>query len=140
MKNRDTRLDLAVFSDIFLKNHKKMEMYWITRLDAIKEGLEIMFAISTITAVFTAIGALIACETPTILKPIKRLLTASTIVAVIAGIGYTLTPTVKEAMIIHGYNTFKGYYNNNETLQRMPDKLILYLDSILTTKTKEEGN
>ena len=131
---------MAVFSDIFLKILKKMEIYWLTRLDAIKEAFEIMFVISSVIVVFAGVGALIACETPTILKPIRRLLIASLIFAITGGVGYTLTPSVKEAMIIHGYNAFKGYYNNNETLQRIPDKFILYLDSVLTTKTKEEGN
>lgn len=116
-----------------------MEIYLLTRLDAIKEAFEILFVISSLIAVFTGVGALIACETPCILKPLRRLLIASSISAIIGGVGYTLTPSVKEAMIIYSYNTFNSYYQSSPTLQAIPDKFILYLDSVLTTKTKEEG-
>ena len=113
------------------------EMYYLTRLGDIKDGLEVSFAISTVTAVFALIGALIACETPEVLKPIRRLLTASTVVAIIAGIGYMLTPTAHEALMIYGYDKARDYYNSNEKLQQMPDKVVDYLDSILTTKKME---
>lgn len=115
-----------------------MEIYFLTRLDAIKEAFEIMFVIGSLIVVFSGVGALIACECAEILRPLKRILIVSIITAILGGVGYTLTPTVKEAMIIHGYNTFKGYYQSNPTLQTIPDKFILYLDSILTTK-EEEG-
>lgn len=114
-----------------------MEMYWITRLNDIKEGLEVSFVIATVTAVFALIGALIACDTPTIYKPIKRVLTVSTVIAGIAGIGYMLTPTAHDALMIQGYNAARDYYNSNEKLQQMPDKVVDYLDSILTTKEKD---
>lgn len=116
-----------------------MEIYLLTRLDAIKEAFEIMFVISSLIVVFAGIGALIACETPTIFKPLRRLLIASSISAIIGGVGYTLTPSVKEAMIIHGYTAARNYYQSNPTLQTIPDKFILYLDSVLTTGKKEEG-
>lgn len=116
-----------------------MEIYLLTRLDAIKEAFEIMFVISSLIVVFAGVGALIACETPCILKPLKRILMVSITTAILGGVGYTLTPTVKEAMIIHGYNTFNSYYQSSPTLQTIPDKFILYLDSVLTIKTKEEG-
>lgn len=115
-----------------------MDIYLLTRLDAIKEAFEIMFVIGSVIVVFAGVGALIACETPEILRPLKRILIVSIITAIIGGVGYTLTPTVKEAMIIHGYNTFKGYYQSNETLQKIPTKVVDYLDSVLTT-TKKEG-
>lgn len=116
-----------------------MEIYLLTRLDAIKEALEIMFIISSLIVVFSGVGALIACETPTIFKPLKRILIVSITTAILGGVGYTLTPTVKEAMIIHGYNTFKGFYQSSPTLQTIPDKFILYLDSVLTTKKESEN-
>lgn len=106
------------------------EFYWLTRLGDIKEGMEVSFVIATVTAVFALVGALIACDTPTIYKPIKRVLTASTIIAGIAGIGYMFTPTAHEALMIYGY----GYYQSNTKLQHLPDKVVDYLDSILTTK------
>ena len=115
-----------------------MELYWITRLNDIKEGLEVSFIISTVTAVFALIGALIACETPEVLKPLRRLLTATTVTAVITGIGYMLTPTSRDALMIQGYNAARDYYQSNEKLQQMPSKVVDYLDGILTTK-KEEG-
>lgn len=114
------------------------EFYWLTRLGDIKEGLEVSFVISTVTAVFALIGALIACDTPEVLKPIKRVLTASTVVLVITGIGYMLTPTAHEALMIYGYGAARDYYQSNEKLQHIPDKVVDYLDSILTTK-KGEG-
>ncbi len=116
-----------------------MEIYFLTRLDAIKEAFEIMFVIGALIVVFSGVGALIACECPEILKPLKRILIVSIITTFLGGVGYTLTPTVKEAMIIHGYNTFKGYYDKNETLKTIPDKFILYLDSVLTTKKEGEN-
>lgn len=114
------------------------EMYWLTRLGDIKEGLEVSFAISTVTAVFSLIGALIACDTPEVLKPLRRLLTTSTVVAVIAGIGYMLTPTTYEALMIYGTGSALDYYNNNEKLQQMPDKVLEYVDSVLTKKMEGE--
>lgn len=114
------------------------EFYWLTRLGDIKEGLEVSFVISTVTAVFALIGALIACDTPTIYKPIKRVLTASTAVAVIAGIGYMLTPTAHEALMIYGYDKARDYYNSNEKLQQMPDKVVDYLDSLIEKKLEGE--
>lgn len=114
------------------------EMYWLTRLGDIKQGLEVSFVIATVTAVFALIGALIACDTPTIYKPIKRVLTVSTVVAVIAGIGYMFTPTAHEALMIYSYGAARDYYQSNDKLKQMPDKVVDYLDSILTTK-KEEG-
>lgn len=114
-----------------------MEMYLLTRLDAIKDAFEIMFVIGSLIVVFSGVGALIACECAEILRPLKRILIVSIITAILGGVGYTLTPSVKEAMIIHGYNTFKGYYQSNPTLQTIPDKFILYLDSILTKKEGE---
>ena len=116
-----------------------MELYWITRIGDIKNGLEVAFVISTVTAVFALVGALIACDTPTVLAPLKRLLTASTVVAGIAGIGYMFTPTSREALMIYGYDAARNYYQSNETLKQMPTKVIDYLDSVLTTKTKKEG-
>lgn len=116
------------------------EMYWLTRLGDIKEGLEVSFVISTVTAVFALIGALIACETPEVLKPLRRLLTASTVVAIITGIGYMLTPTAHEALMIYGYDTARDYYQSNEKLQTMPDKVVDYLDSILTSKKRKGEN
>lgn len=130
---------MAAFSIIFLKIQKEMEIYLLTRLDAIKEAFEIMFVIGSLIVVFSGVGALIACETPCILKPLKRILMVSITTAIIGGVGYTLTPSVKEAMIIYGYNTFNSYYQSNPTLQTIPDKFILYLDSVLTTGKKEEG-
>lgn len=113
------------------------EMYWITRLTDVKEGLEVSFVIATVTAVFALIGALIACDTPEVLKPLRRLLTVSTVIAGIAGIGYMLTPTAHEALMIYGYGAAKDYYNSNNTLQKIPTKVVDYLDSILTTKEKD---
>lgn len=114
-----------------------MHIYFLTRLDAIKEAFEIMFVISSVIVVFSGIGALIAYECAEILKPLKRILTISIITAILGGVGYTLTPSVKEAMIIHGYNAARNYYKSNPTLQSIPDKFILYLDSILTKKEGE---
>lgn len=114
------------------------EMYWITRLTDVKEGLEVSFVISTVTAVFALIGALIACDTPEVLKPLRRLLTVSTVVAGITGIGYMLTPTAHEALMIYGYGAAKDYYQSNDKLQRMPDKVVDYFDSILTIKDGEK--
>lgn len=114
-----------------------MEIYFLTRLDAIHEAFEIMFVISALIVVFAGVGALIAYETPTIFKPLKRILIVSIITAILGGVGYTLTPTVKEAMIIHGYTAARNYYQSNPTLQTIPDKFILYLDSILTNKEGE---
>ena len=114
------------------------EMYWITRLTDVKEGLEVSFVIATVTAVFALIGALIACDTPTIYKPIKRVLTVSTVIAGIAGIGYMLTPTAHEALMIYGYGAARDYYQSNEKLKHMPDKVVDYLDSILTKKDGEK--
>lgn len=114
-------------------------MYLLTRLDAIKDAFEIMFVIGSLIVVFSGVGALIACECAEILRPLKRILIVSIITAILGGVGYTLTPSVKEAMIIHGYNTFKGYYQSNPTLQTIPDKFILYLDSVLTIKKEGEN-
>lgn len=114
-----------------------MDIYLLTRLDAIKEAFEIMFVIGSLIVVFSGVGALIACECAEILRPLKRILIVSIITAILGGVGYTLTPSVKEAMIIHGYNTFNSYYQSNPTLQAIPDKFILYLDSILSKKEGE---
>lgn len=115
-----------------------MEIYFLTRLDAIKNAFEIMFVISSLIVVFAGVGALIACECAEILRPLKRILIVSIITAILGGVGYTLTPTVKEAMIIHGYNTARTYYQSNDKLRQIPDKVVDYLDSVLTTKTKKE--
>lgn len=112
-------------------------IYWITRLDAIKEGWEVTFVISTVTAVFSLIGALIACETPEILRPVKRLLTASTITAIVAGIGYILTPTLKEGVIIHACNVVKEYYESNDKAKGLPDKLVDKIYDILEEDDNE---
>ena len=61
-----------------------MEIYLLTRLDAIKEAFEIMFVISSLIVVFAGVGALIACETPTIFKPLKRILMVSITTAILA--------------------------------------------------------
>lgn len=116
-----------------------MEIYLLTRLDAIKEAFEIMFVIGSLIVVFSGVGALIACECAEILRPLKRILIVSIITAILGGVGYTLTPTVKEAMIIHGYNTFNSFYQSSPTLQTIPDKFILYLDSVLTTTKLKDG-
>lgn len=112
-------------------------IYWITRLDAIKEGWEVTFVISTVTAVFSLIGALIACETPEVLRPIKRLLTVSTITAIVAGIGYILTPTLKEGVIIHACNAVKEYYKSNDKAKGLPDKLVDKIYDILEEDDNE---
>lgn len=114
------------------------EMYLITRLGDIKQGLEVSFGISAFIAVCALVGVLIACDTPEVLKPLRRLLTVSTAIAGIAGIGYMLTPTAHEALMIYGYGAAKDYYNSNDKLQRMPDKVVDYLDSILTKKDGEK--
>lgn len=116
-----------------------MEMYLLTRLDAIKEAFEIMFVIGSLIVVFSGVGALIACECAEILRPLKRILIVSIITAILGGVGYTLTPTVKEAMVIHGYTAARNYYQSNPTLQTIPDKFILYLDSVLTTTKLKDG-
>lgn len=114
-----------------------MDIYLLTRLDAIKEAFEIMFVIGSLIVVFSGVGALIACECAEILRPLKRILIVSIITAILGGVGYTLTPSVKEAMIIHGYNTARNYYQSNDKLKQMPDKVVDYLDSILTKKDGE---
>lgn len=110
------------------------EIYWITRLTAIHDALEVAFAISTIVAVMSVIGYLIAIETPAIAKFIKKWLVYSSICSTLTGVGYVLTPTTSEMLAIYATEKTVDYINGNETLQGIPDKLIEYVDSILSTK------
>lgn len=114
------------------------EMYWLTRLGDIKEGMEVTFGISAFIAVCSLVGVFIACETPCVLKPLRRLLIASTISTLIGGVGYMLTPTAHEALMIYGYGAARDYYHSNDKLKQMPDKVVDYLDSILTKKDGEK--
>lgn len=99
-------------------------IYWITRLDAIHEAFEIMFVISSLIVVFTGVGALIACETPTIFKPLKRILIISITTAILGGAGYTLTPTTKEMLAIKALGSTLEYIQGNEKAKALPDKAI----------------
>lgn len=110
------------------------EIYWITRLTAIHDALEVAFAISTIVAVMSVIGYLIAIETPAIAKFIKKWLVYSSICSTLTGTAYVLTPTTSEALIIYATANAKEYYDTNEVLQGIPDKIIEYVDSVLSTK------
>lgn len=110
------------------------EIYWLTRLTAIHDGLEAAFAISTIVAVMSVIGYLIAMETPAIANVIKKWLIVSSICSTLTGTAYVLTPTTSEALIIYATANAKEYYDTNEVLQGIPDKIIEYVDSILSVR------
>ena len=110
------------------------EFYWISRLTAIHDGFEVTFAISTIVAVMSVVGYLIALDTPVVAKVIKKWLIVSSIVSTLTGIGYILTPTTSEMLAIYATEKTVDYINGNETLQGIPDKLINYIDSILSVR------
>lgn len=83
-----------------------------------------MFVIGSLIAVFTGVGALIACETPEILKPLKKLLAISVTLAAIGGAGYTFIPTTKEMFAIKALGSTLEYIQGNEKAKALPDKAI----------------
>lgn len=114
-------------------------LYWITRLDAINKAFEVMFVISALIVLFSGVGALIACECAEILRPLKRILIVSITSAIIGGIGYTLTPTTKEAVAIKAVGSTIEYLQGNEKARALPDKAVEMIYQMLE-KEKDGEN
>lgn len=68
----------------------------------------------------------------------KRALIISCITAVLFGSAAVFVPTSEEALIIYGVGGTIDYVQDNETLQKLPDKAVEALTMWVDTLTEED--
>lgn len=104
-----------------------IEIYWLTRLDSIKEMLTFLIALGVFTAIISII-CYAASETHSGEKRSVSFIKGGVITALLVGIFYSFVPTSKEAFLIWGVGGTLDYLKTNEKARQLPDKCIDYLD------------
>ena len=115
------------------------ELYLITRLDIIHKVCETGTILSLLCAIACGIGVIIMFgEKPSFYPTLKKTFIGSLISMGLFGLLLCFIPTTYEAMLICGGGSALDYYKENETLQGIPDKVVEYVDSVLTKKLEGE--
>ena len=105
------------------------ELYFLTILDGVNTFLSAVtgvgLAVGTISVVFYALLRLIEKQNiPSIKNWGIGLLSLGTIF----GLANVFIPTTEQATIIYGVGTVVDYVQNNEDIQKLPDKCVKALD------------
>lgn len=122
------------------------ELYLITRLDGISKLLTAITITSLVLAIFAIILYADADSDKERSKSIlpRRWGIKLLIIAVVAGMINSVTPTTKEALIIYGVGGTIDYLEDNPTAKELPDKVIKCIDKLLNEylieETKDQSN
>ena len=116
------------------------EIYWISRLDYICNlfiVLSIIFGTVIVVGGFTlVVSDRSDNDYPTILKIVKR----SILILGFSLLGVIFLPNTKQAYMIWGLGGTIDYIKSNETVQKLPDKTVQYLDKFLDEYLNEEDS
>lgn len=118
------------------------EMYWITRLDGVRDILVIFAAISLIILTVSFVSAVIgiAEKDRFFRRSGKSLAICGLIIAGIANLGLAFIPTTKEALLIYGVGGGIDYIKSDTIAQQLPHKFVEACDAYLDEILKEDGN
>jgi len=118
------------------------ELYWITRLDSIREFLSV---VTTVCGVLT-FGALLAVffahleEKPGLARKSGKWGLALFAGALMFGLVYVFVPSTKDAYVMYGVGGTIEYLRENDTAKQLPDKAVKALDSLLDEINNTEKN
>lgn len=116
------------------------QMYWLTRMDAIKDFFLLTFSICAVALfVLGVISIVVTDGYLTNLKPrIRHILTSFLAVGIVNIVLYHFTPTTNETLLIYGVGTTIDYVDNNDTIKQLPDKTVKALKKYLDSLNKDE--
>lgn len=129
-----------------------IELYWLTRLDAICDILSIVIALSIICTVICPIVMWTHCDYRDdkykdssynadnywIYHFTKDLLKKASITLIICSALSIFIPTTKDAYIIYGIGGTIDYLKTNDKAKHLPDKVINALDKYLDDNENED--
>lgn len=118
------------------------EMYWITRLDGLRDLLVILAVISLIIMIVSFVSAVIgiAEKDRFFRRRGKQAAICGLIMLVIGKLGLAFIPTTKEALLIYGVGGGIDYIKSDTTAQQLPHKFVEACDAYLDEILKEDGN
>lgn len=116
------------------------EIYWITRLDVLRDLLTGMAVILGIIVFCTGLIAVIDRKDEIIMSAAKRrkVLLRSSVAFVVFTLGAMFTPSTKEMMLIWGLGNTVDYIQENETVKDLPDKCVKALEAWVDSLSEEE--
>lgn len=120
------------------------ELYWITRLNAIIDCLELIIVIAILAGAFGA-AAYFIMRNETYMDEDKKRIDKGFIKAlkiyiptlIIAVLLRIFIPTTNEALVIFGIGGTIDYIQQNDTAKQLPDKVINALDAYLDNINKK---
>ena len=125
------------------------EIYWITRLDAIRNFFTTVsilcffsFGILCIAAIFIRYDAEDFEENGENIETSKMCLYFAKRCAIAFFVSVSInafTPTTNDALLIYGLGGTIDYIKSNDTAKQLPDKCVKALDKYLENLTKEEN-
>lgn len=125
------------------------ELYWLTRLDYLQAAIITAITISAISMVVFIITSFV-CGDLSInhdryteynkewARRAFRYVKTSAAVLVLSIIALIFTPSTNEALIIYGVGGTIDYIQENETIQKLPDKVVNALDAWVDSWSEEE--
>ena len=114
------------------------ELYWITRLDAIREGMALFFVIALVILCLAFLVYVMLDDEDIVHFNLKKTIKITIPFAVLFMILYILIPTTKEAYVIYGVGGTIDYIKSNDKAKQLPDKCIKALDKFLDNYIIEE--
>lgn len=110
------------------------DLYWITRLDAIYDGITFIMVTSGVLCVIFLIHVMVCrmmdeTEIPTAFRlSVKKWFKCTAIVFGVFFILRIFVPTTNEGMLIYGVGGTIDWVKSNPTAKNLPDKCIIALD------------
>lgn len=136
-------------SPVKLKFKKMSELYWLTRLDYIQAAITTAIVISAISMIVFIIVSLISRDLAThqnsyteynkewVRRAVRYVKTSATVL-IVSIIVLIFTPSTKEALVIYGVGGTIDYIQENETIQKLPDKVVNALDAWVDSWSEEK--
>lgn len=112
-------------------------LYWITRLESMKELCGVLMFIGIILSVVVGFIALFCYfdhasfgkEEDNFFKKLKRAFISLIIVSTLFGVAYIFIPTTKEVAFIYLTSKTTKWAENNEQVQKLPDNVLKMLNT-----------
>lgn len=125
------------------------ELYWLTRLDYVQGAITTAIVFSAISMMVFITVSLVCRNLATYqnshteynkgwVKRAVRYIKTSAIVLVVSTIVLIFTPSTKEAFVIYGVGGAIDYIQENETIQKLPDKVVNALDAWVDSWSEEK--